>query len=99
MHDWFRHAPTAIDRSQTTTWFLQLLDWIADASTASITWLQQMFTEGKFPRPVPQIGWLGVLAIAIWVTYAVAGGRMVPLVAVSILLFGALGFWQTRSTP
>ena len=25
-----------------------------------------------FPRPVPQIGWLGVLAAAVWVGYAVA---------------------------
>ena len=28
------------------------------------------------PRPVPEIGWLGVVALAAWITYAVAGLRL-----------------------
>ena len=32
--------------------------------TRSFTWLQHLFTVAEFPRPLPQIGWLGVIALA-----------------------------------
>ncbi len=92
VHDWLQARADAIIAAD-DNWFLSILDWIADRINGLVTWLQQMFTEGKFPRPVPQIGWLGTIAIAIWVAYAVAGGRSIPLVAASFFLFGALGFW------
>jgi glycine betaine/proline transport system permease protein len=93
VHDWLQARADAIIAAD-DNWFLNILNNIADAINSLITWLQQIFTVGKFPRPVPEIGWFGTLAIAMWVTYAVAGGRMVPLVTVSFLLFGALGFWE-----
>ncbi len=93
VHDWLQARADAIIEAD-NNWALNILNWIADRINSLITWLQQIFTEGKFPRPVPQIGWLGTIAIAMWVTYAVAGGRSVLLVAVSFVLFGALGFWQ-----
>lgn len=45
------------------------------------------------PRPVPEIGWLGVVAIFTWIGYAVAGLRSAILIAVSFLLFGVFGYW------
>ena len=46
-----------------------------------------------FPRPAPQVGWLGVVALAAWFTYAVAGLRSVFLVTGSFSpwLPGSLG--------
>lgn len=57
-------------------------------------WLQELVSVPAFPRPVPQIGWLGVTALAAWVGLAVAGVRMALLVAATFLSFGVLGFWE-----
>jgi len=41
---------------------------------------------------VPEIGWLGVVAIFTWLAYALAGLRSAALVLVGLLLFGFLGY-------
>ena len=46
------------------------------------------------PRPAPQIGWLGVLAIATWIGYAVANWRIALLVAASFFSFAVFGYWE-----
>lgn len=77
-------------------------NWFFDGVIGSVTdffnWvvaqLQELVSSPAFPRPVPQIGWLGVLALLAWVGYAVAGLRSAALVLVSVLGFGFLGYWQ-----
>ncbi len=64
-------------------WFVSVVDW-----------LQRMVSIPDFPRPVPQIGWLGVTAIATWVGAALAGWRIAILVALSFVSFGVFGFWS-----
>ncbi len=46
-----------------------------------------------FPRPVPQIGWLGVTALATWVALAIANWRIALLVCGTFISFGLLDFW------
>ena len=41
-----------------------------------VDWLQRMISVDNFPRPVPEIGWLGVTAVATWLGLAVAGWRI-----------------------
>ena len=55
--------------------------------------LQGLISAGIFPREVPQIGWLGVVAAA-WVTYVFAGLRSTVLVTLSMLLFGVFDLWE-----
>ncbi|GAB3791777.1 ABC transporter permease [Nocardioides ungokensis] len=64
-------------------------DWI----NSVFEWLQHIFTVPEFPRPLPQIGWLGTIALAALVTFAVAGWRSLLLVVPSFLAFGFLGYW------
>ncbi len=66
---------------------------ISDSLNWIITQSQALFSQPAFPRPVPQVGWLGVVALATWIGYAVAGLRSSLLVLVSFLLFGFLGYW------
>ena len=76
-------------------WFFGgVLGFIGDAFNAIFTFLQKLVSIPAFPRPVPQIGWLGVVAIVAWVTWAVAGLRSMALVVVSVLFFGIFGLWQ-----
>ncbi len=68
---------------QIGSWFVSLVDW-----------LQRLISIPDLPRPVPQIGWLGVTAVAAWVGLAVAGWRIAILVAVSFFSFGLFGYWS-----
>ncbi|MDN5852490.1 MAG: ABC transporter permease subunit [Actinomycetia bacterium] len=67
---------------------------IADAINAVFTFLQELISEPAFPRPVPEIGWLGVITLATWVALFLAGWRMAVLTAASFALFGFLGYWE-----
>jgi glycine betaine/proline transport system permease protein len=67
---------------------------VADAINAIIEFFQHLLSTPAPPRPAPQIGWLGVVAIAAWTGYAVAGWRIALLVTGSFLAFGVFGYWQ-----
>ncbi len=61
---------------------------------STVDWLQRMVSVENFPRPVPEIGWLGVTAVATWIGLAVAGWRIAVLVALSFVSFGVFGYWS-----
>lgn len=67
---------------------------VADVINAIIEFFQRLISTPAPPRPAPQIGWLGVVAIATWIGYAIATWRVAVLVAASFLAFGVFGFWQ-----
>ncbi len=67
---------------------------IRDALDAFVVGAQDLLSQAAFPRPVPQVGWLGVVALFAWVTYALAGVRSTILVVLSLLSFGVLGYWS-----
>ena len=73
---------------------IQLTYEIGAAFTSAVDWLQRMVSVENFPRPVPEIGWLGVTAVAAWVGFAVAGWRISILVAASFISFGVFGYWS-----
>ena len=75
-------------------WFFGgVLGTIGDFLNWLVTQCQELISIPAFPREAPQIGWLGVVAIAAWLTYVLAGLRSTILVTVSILLFGVVGLW------
>ncbi len=67
---------------------------IADGINAIIEFFQGLISTPVPPRPAPTIGWLGVLAIATWIGYAVANWRIALLVAASFVSFGLFGYWE-----
>jgi glycine betaine/proline transport system permease protein len=67
---------------------------IADAINSSIEFLQGLLSTPNPPSPAPTIGWLGVLAIATFIGYAVANWRIALLVAASFFAFAVLGYWE-----
>ena len=75
-------------------WFFGgVLGAIGDALNSLVEFFQELISIPAFPRPVPEIGWLGVVAIAAWVTFVFAGLRSTILVTLSLLLFGVVGLW------
>ncbi len=67
---------------------------LADGLRWLVTSLQQLISIPASPRPVPQVGWLGVTAVATWIGYAVANWRIALLVLGTFLSFGAFGYWS-----
>jgi glycine betaine/proline transport system permease protein len=73
---------------------IQFTTSIADGFRNVFDWLQRMVSTPDFPRPYPQIGWLGVTAVATWVGLAVANWRIAALIAATFVSYGLLGFWE-----
>jgi len=71
------------------------LDWISQSINAVVEFLQRLFSSPPFPRPTPEIGWAGVLALAAWCAYALAGIRTAILATVGLGLIGLFGFWES----
>ena len=75
-------------------WFFGgVLGGIGDSLNTLVEFLQELISIPAPPRPVPEIGWIGVVALAAWVTYFFAGVRSTILVTLSMLCFGVLGLW------
>jgi len=90
---WFTEFRNDILANRDTNPVIRLTTEIAEAFRVMVDWLQRMFAIPDFPRPVPQIGWLGVTAMAAWVAYAIANWRICLLVTATFVSFGLFGYW------
>ena len=93
-HDSLTAFRDSIIAGRDTNPFVQLTGTFAEWFRNAVDFLQRMLSEPNLPRPVPEIGWLGVTAIAAWIGYAIAGWRIALLVAASFVSFGVFGYWQ-----
>lgn len=66
---------------------------LSDAINWVVQHLQYVFSQPAPGRPVPIIGWLGVVGIGAYVAYFVAGLRMALVTIGSLLLCGFLGYY------
>ena len=73
---------------------IQFSYWLGGAFVDAVEWLQRMVSIPNLPRPVPEVGWMGVTAIAIWIGYVVAGWRIAVLVGLSFVSFALFGYWS-----
>jgi glycine betaine/proline transport system permease protein len=95
LHKWLNNLRDDVQAASLHNWFFH---GVIGNVTSFTNWLfeqiQNLISQPAPPRPVPQIGWFGVVAIFAWVTYAVAGWRSTILVVASTLAFGFLGYWE-----
>ena len=94
LHNQFTEFRDAVLASRDTNPIVQFTYQLGEWFTSAVEWLQRMISIPDFPRPVPQIGWIGVAAVATWVGLAVAGWRIAILVAASFFSFGLFGYWS-----
>jgi glycine betaine/proline transport system permease protein len=93
-HDWLNRVRDWVQIDGQDNWFFGgVLGAIADFANNVLEFLQKLISTPAFPRPVPEIGWVGVVGLVAWFTYVVAGLRATILVTVSLLAFGIFGFW------
>ncbi len=95
VHGWFQDLSDWVSEavSASSNPVINLLGAFADGLDAVFEWFQHLFTVAPFPRPYPQVGWLGTIALAAMVTFAAAGWRSLLLVVPCLLAVGFLGYW------
>jgi glycine betaine/proline transport system permease protein len=59
-----------------------------------VTFIQHLISQPSGARPVPQVGWLGVVGIAGYVSWAVGNWRVALLAVAGFTFFGLQGLWQ-----
>ncbi|MET9457811.1 ABC transporter permease subunit [Streptomyces canus] len=59
-----------------------------------VTFVQDLISQPSGDRPLPQIGWLGVVGLAGYVSWAVANWRIALLAVAGFTFLGLQGLWQ-----
>lgn len=94
LHDRLTEVQNGLLEGRATNPVMQFTNAIADGLRSLVDWLQRVMSKPALPRPVPQVGWLGVVALATYVGLVAANWRIALLVLGSFLSFGVFGFWD-----
>jgi glycine betaine/proline transport system permease protein len=93
-HEWLNDVRDDFDAQRDTNFFFKyVIGGISDVLDWIVEFFQELLSQPAFPRPVPEIGWLGVVALWLWITYALAGARIAIYSTLTMLAFGYLGYW------
>jgi glycine betaine/proline transport system permease protein len=82
------------DNRGSNPFFTGFVDVLRSGIDHLTTFLQALISQPSYDRPVPVIGWLGVVALAALAGYALAGPRSAVLAGAGFACFGLLGVWQ-----
>jgi glycine betaine/proline transport system permease protein len=74
--------------------FLYFFDQIRHVIDVLATFLQQLIAQPAFGRPVPLIGWLGVIAVATFLSWAFGNLKVALLAAAGLAVLGMQGLWS-----
>ncbi|WP_107484069.1 proline/glycine betaine ABC transporter permease [Streptomyces sp. NRRL B-24572] len=95
LHRWFNDVNDSIgaDRNSNPL-FLYFFNEIRLVVDNLVTFVQHLISQPPAGRPVPQIGWLGVVGIAGYVSWAVGNWRVALLAVAGFTFLGLQGLWQ-----
>jgi glycine betaine/proline transport system permease protein len=74
--------------------FTGFIDVVRSGIDATTVFVQSLISQPGYGRPVPLIGWLGVVALATFGAYLVARPRTAVLCAAGLASLGLLGLWR-----
>lgn len=95
VHTWLSGLSSAIDRNRNSNpFFVNTIDKIRSSINTFVNLLQDAISQGTATRSVPQIGWLGVVAIIGLVVALWASIRVAILAVAGFITLGLLGLWQ-----
>ena len=93
-HNWLNGVGNWIDRSRNSNpFFLYLVNEIRAFINGFVSLLRDGMSIGSATRPVPQIGWLGIVAILGLITYLISNIRVAILAVAGFVSLGLLGLW------
>ncbi|TKA08695.1 ABC transporter permease [Actinacidiphila oryziradicis] len=95
LHRWFNSLNDSIGANRNSNpLFLYFFNEIQLAISNFVTFIQSLISQPSGGRPVPTIGWLGVVAIAGYVSWAFGNWRVALLAVAGFAFFGLQGLWQ-----
>ncbi|MEU9268887.1 ABC transporter permease subunit [Streptomyces sp. NPDC048251] len=95
LHRWFNDVNDSIgaDRNSNPL-FLYFFNEIRLVIDNLVTFIQHLISQPSAGRPLPQIGWLGVVGIVGYVSWAVGNWRVALLAVGGFTFLGLQGLWQ-----
>ncbi|MGI5193251.1 ABC transporter permease [Streptomyces sp. CA-288835] len=95
LHRWFNDVNDSIGANRNSNpLFLYFFNEIRLVIDTLVTFVQELISQAPAGRPVPQIGWLGVVGIAGYVSWAVGNWRVALLAVAGFTFLGLQGLWQ-----
>ena len=95
LHRWFNDVNDSIGANRNSNpVFLYFFNEIRLVIDNLVTFIQELISQAPAGRPVPQIGWLGVVGIAGYVSWAVGNWRVALLAVAGFTFLGLQGLWQ-----
>ncbi|MFA5918754.1 MAG: ABC transporter permease subunit, partial [Candidatus Nanopelagicaceae bacterium] len=94
LHDWLNNLGDWIDRSRNSNpFFTYVVNGIRAFINGLVSMLRDGISVGSSLRPVPQVGWLGIVAIIGLVVYLISNIRVALLAVTGFVFLGLLGLW------
>lgn len=95
LHRWLNDVNDSIgaDRNSNPL-FLYFFNEIRLVIDNLVTFIQDLISQPSDTRPVPQIGWLGVVGLTGYVSWAAGNWRVALLAVAGFTFFGLQGLWQ-----
>lgn len=95
LHKWLNDLNDSIGANRNSNpLFLYFFNEIRLVIDNLVTFIQHLISQPSGARPVPQIGWLGVVGLAGYVSWAVGNWRVALLAVAGFTFFGLQGLWQ-----
>ncbi|MBD0841197.1 ABC transporter permease [Streptomyces sp. TRM68416] len=95
LHRWFNDVNDSIGANRNSNpLFLYFFNEIRLVIDSVVTFVQELISQPSAGRPLPQIGWLGVVGIAGYVSWAVGNWRVALLAVAGFTFLGLQGLWQ-----
>ena len=95
LHRWLNDVNDTVGANRNTSpIFLYFFNEIRAAIDALVTFIQGVISQPSFGRPVPVLGWLGVVAVVAYVSWVFANWRVALLAAGGFVFLGLQGLWQ-----
>ncbi|MFF8972805.1 ABC transporter permease [Streptomyces sp. NPDC014995] len=95
LHRWINDLNDSIGANRNSNpLFLYFFNEIRLVIDTLVTFIQHLISQPSDARPLPQIGWLGVVGLAGYVSWAVGNWRVALLAVAGFTFFGLQGLWQ-----
>lgn len=95
LHRWFNSVNDSIGASRNSNpLFLYFFNEIRLVIDNLVTFIQSLISQPQGGRPFPAIGWLGVVALAGYVSWAFGNIRVAALAVAGFVFLGLQGLWQ-----
>ncbi|MET9788717.1 ABC transporter permease [Streptomyces canus] len=95
LHRWINDFNDSIGANRNSNpLFLYFFNEIRLVIDNLVTFVQHLISQPSGARPVPEIGWLGVVGLAGFVSWAVGNWKVALLAVAGFTFFGLQGLWQ-----